>query len=334
MSFASIGRALVRRWYVSVLGILITVGLLAGAVVEVPATYQARASVLLLPPKTKLEANPLLGLGGLQEVSDVLARAISDSETADQILAIGSGGKYSVGRDTSTSGPIILITAEASTSTAALAIKRALIDKLGPILTGLQVSQNVPTDSLITLVTLTDDKTVSTQRKSQLRALIAAAAVGILLTILLVALVENRSTRRKRKLADRAAADAQLDEPEGHPGHVPADADDGAGEDDLAGSNDLPGRDEGGADHPAGNYEDDPAEPEHRIPAGSDRPVPDQALAAPGSQGAAADQAHSRTADLATSRSAEPAGGRAGAPVAGRRRNAAGRRRTRARTNG
>ncbi|MEO9239028.1 MAG: hypothetical protein ABI418_13175, partial [Jatrophihabitantaceae bacterium] len=132
MSFASIGRALVRRWYVSVLGILITVGLLAGAVVEVPATYQARASVLLLPPKTKLEANPLLGLGGLQEVSDVLARAISDSETADQILAIGSGGKYSVGRDTSTSGPIILITAEASTSTAALAIKRALIDKLGP----------------------------------------------------------------------------------------------------------------------------------------------------------------------------------------------------------
>src|SRR5215470_17013903 len=110
MSLTGIGRTLIRRWYVTVLGLVLTIGLASVAASSSPPTYEARASVVLVPPKSNQLQNPFLGLGGLQEVSDVVSRAISDTATADAITAAGGSPKYSVGRDTSTSGPILLIT--------------------------------------------------------------------------------------------------------------------------------------------------------------------------------------------------------------------------------
>ncbi|HTZ43829.1 MAG TPA: hypothetical protein VMB79_08185 [Jatrophihabitans sp.] len=210
MSLSSVWRTLIRRWYVTLLGLLLTLGLVYAGAKLSPPTYQARASVLLIPPKSQQEANPYLGLGGLQEVSDVLSRAVSDSVTTDAVTAAGGSAKYSVARDTSTTGPIILVTAEAPSAATALLTDKLLIQRMGPALTSLQAGQDVPAGAYINLITLSADQKAAVQRKSQLRACIAGGAAGLLLTVLLVAFAEKTANRRRgrRSAAAVAAGDA------------------------------------------------------------------------------------------------------------------------------
>ncbi|MCW2530013.1 MAG: hypothetical protein JWM76_4873, partial [Pseudonocardiales bacterium] len=53
---------MLRRWYLTFVGVLVTAALCAAAIVLVPAKYQASASLLLLPPKTAVGngGNPYL----------------------------------------------------------------------------------------------------------------------------------------------------------------------------------------------------------------------------------------------------------------------------------
>lgn len=206
MSLSSIWRVLLRRWYVSVFGLLLTVALGVGGALLSPPTYEAHATVLLVPPKTNQQLNPYLNLGGLQEPSDAISRAMSNTETSDAILAAGGSGKYSVARDTSTSGPIILITTDASTGATALKTTQLLINRMAPVFDKLQANQNVPDGSYITITVLAQDDKATKQTKSQLRSIIALAAVGLILTVLMVGFAEKSLTRRaKAKRGDAAA---------------------------------------------------------------------------------------------------------------------------------
>jgi hypothetical protein len=202
MSLAGIWRVLLRRWYITLLGLLITVGLVAGAIIKVPPTYSARATVLLIPPQTGKEVNPYLSLGGLQEVSDVLATAMSDDATSQEVIAQGGSPTWAVGRDTSTSGPIVLVTSTGSTAGSALLTVKILVDKLNPVLQQLQTQQNVPQDSFIRTITVRQDRTAELDRKGQLRSTIAAAALGLLLTVLLAAITDNRLNKRRERKAE------------------------------------------------------------------------------------------------------------------------------------
>lgn len=199
MSLSSIWRVLLRRWYVTLFGLVLTVGLAAAGAVLSPATYEAHATILLVPPKTNQQLNPYLNLGGLQEPSDAISRAVSDTDTTNYVLAHGGSGKYSIARDTSTSGPIILVTADGKSNAVALKTVQLLVDRIGPEFDKLQAAQNVPQGSYITVITLKKDDKAVIQTKSQIRSVISLAAVGIVLTILLVAFAEKTINRRKNK---------------------------------------------------------------------------------------------------------------------------------------
>jgi len=86
MSLAGIWRVLLKRWYITLIGLIITGGFVAAAITKVPPEYSARATVLLIPPQTGKEVNPYLSLGGLQEVSDVLSNAMASDQTSDLVL--------------------------------------------------------------------------------------------------------------------------------------------------------------------------------------------------------------------------------------------------------
>ncbi|MCW2540865.1 MAG: hypothetical protein JWN95_2590 [Frankiales bacterium] len=196
MSLSSIWRIMLRRWYVTLFGLVFTAALTVGAGILSPPTYEADASVLLIPPKTAQSVNPFMGLGGLQEVADVVSRAASDAKTTDALLAAGGTAQYAVGRDTSSTGPIILITATADSAQQALLSVKFLVDRLGPSLEALQSAKDVPLESFITQYDLSSDQTAKVQRKAQLRSCITAAALGILFTVLLVAFAEKILRRR------------------------------------------------------------------------------------------------------------------------------------------
>lgn len=214
----SILHTLVRRWPVTILGILLTGALCFVAYVAVPVRYQATANVLLVPPKSGPGDNPLLDLTGMDNVADVLARAATDTKATEQVARAGLIGSFGVARDITTGGPVLLITTTSPTAQQALDLRAQVIGVLDPTLASLQTSMDVSISSRITTNVLNASNTATVVAKSQTRALIAAGAVGLLLTLQLVALVERLSLRRaRRRAADADAAAAPVADAERDP---------------------------------------------------------------------------------------------------------------------
>lgn len=209
-SFSDLPRIMRQRWYFTLVGLLVTALLCGLAAIAVPVKYQARAQILVLPPHTSVGTggNPYLALGGLQAASDVLARAMSDGKTFQLLRSQGVTGTYTVARDLTTSGPILLVVAEDSTPAGALNTLSGILSQAAPRLTQLQDDLSVPENTRLTSNVFTQDSVAGIQRKSQLRAILVAFAAGIFVTIMLVSAADSvLSRRRRRRLArsDRAA---------------------------------------------------------------------------------------------------------------------------------
>lgn len=190
-----------QRWYFTIAGLLVTLALCGLASTAVPVKYQAKAQILVLPPKTTVGngGNPYLALGGLQAAADVLARAMSDAQTYAKLRGEGITGTYTVARDLTTSGPVLLVAADNSTPDSALATLQGILAQAAPRLTELQDALTVPDSTRLTSDVFTQDKVATAQRKSQIRAILVAFAAGIFATVLLVSAGDSMLTRRARR---------------------------------------------------------------------------------------------------------------------------------------
>jgi hypothetical protein len=206
--FLSDWRVLIRRWYIVVLGLLATVALCYAATVFVPVSYEATADVLLLPPKVNTIAkagatattqpdNPFLALGGLDTVSAVLSKTLSDRATQLTVQQAGGTGTFTVVQDLTAGGPVLLVTVTASTPAATLRTLAAVTGVVPLALARLQTTSGVPANALIRSKVITRDNIAQPVRKSQLRAMMAAAAAGLGGTVLLTALVDGYLARRR-----------------------------------------------------------------------------------------------------------------------------------------
>src|ERR1700716_4105637 len=108
MNSTSLPRLAVRRWPVTILGLILTATLAAAAITTVKPTYTAQTSVLLVPP-VKAGQNPFLALGGLEQIADVASRSLADDSTTTALQAKGLTGTYALSRDQSVSGPIVAV---------------------------------------------------------------------------------------------------------------------------------------------------------------------------------------------------------------------------------
>jgi hypothetical protein len=212
MNSTSLPRLAVRRWPVTILGLILTATLAAAAITTVKPTYTAQTSVLLVPP-VKAGQNPFLALGGLEQIADVASRSLADDSTATALQAKGLTGTYALSRDQSVSGPIVAVVGKDATPAGALAMMKAVADMIGPKLTLLQNDAGVRnTALLIQPLTLTAQPQAVIVRKSQQRATVAAAALGLFITLMLLIGAERwsaaRSGRRERR--GRAGKDSAL----------------------------------------------------------------------------------------------------------------------------
>lgn len=217
-SFSDLPRIMVQRWYFTLIGLLITVTLCGLAALAVPVKYQAKAQILVLPPHTSVGTggNPYLALGGLQAASDVLARAMSDGKTFQLLRSEGITGTYTVARDLTTSGPILLVAADDSTPEGALSTLNGILAQAAPRLAALQDDLNVPQSTRLTSDVFTQDTAASTQRKSQIRAVLVGFAGGVFVTIMLVSAADSVLTRRRRRRAAAKPAEPTPDRPDSH----------------------------------------------------------------------------------------------------------------------
>ena len=187
----------IRRWYLLVVGLVVTCLFAAAATVLVPPTYTAQSTVLLLPPSGDSGDNPYLGLGGVSSVPDVLAREMTSTSAESAFLAAGMAGTYTVNNDDTTSAPVILISAAAASKAAALRSIGYLTARAAPTLTLLQSESRVPGAARISTRVLNSDHRATAVTKSTLRAQIVGVLLGLVLTALLV-LVGDRVLARRR----------------------------------------------------------------------------------------------------------------------------------------
>jgi hypothetical protein len=196
-------RALFRRWYAVLLGLLLTGGLCFAAFTLVPLQYQAEANVLFLPPKTISGngGNPYLDLGGLDGFADVAARAVSDPLVVQRLKRDGLVGEFTVVPDLTSSGPVLLVTSKTTEAPTALNSLDLVLKRLPRTAAQIQDSSSIPERAQITVKVITRSEKAEPLTKDQLRVLLVALAGGLGITVFGTSLLDGflraRAGRRR-----------------------------------------------------------------------------------------------------------------------------------------
>jgi hypothetical protein len=219
---------MLRRWYVTIGGVIVTIGLLMATFVLFPAAQQVESRILLLPPKSTVgtKGNPYLGLSGLKQPVDVLVRALTSQEAALEMERRWPNATYLVEPDYTTNGPILVITVEDMNADVALDATAYLLDQAPKTLDALQAGLGVRPNSRITSTVITRDAVPKPVRKAQLRALVVAFGVGVTVTALAAAAVDGLLRRRRQRVMVEADAveTGLMQASNGRPVMVEADA--------------------------------------------------------------------------------------------------------------
>lgn len=201
MPFSSLWQTLARLWYVTLAGLILTIGLGYAATIAVPVQYEAQSRVLLIQ-KTLTGAsaglNPYLGISGLTGFTDVVSRAMTDTATVEDLRAGGLTGTYTAVRDLTTNGSVMLVTVSASSESAAVGDLDLIVKAIPDALSKLQTDVGVQPEAMVSAQVITQDTKATVARKSQIRAMVVALAVGAFGTIVAAVLIDRWRGRRDR----------------------------------------------------------------------------------------------------------------------------------------
>ena len=141
--------------------LILPAGLCFGVTQMVPPSYEIKAMMLVLPPKSTAGkgGNPFLALGGLGSVADVVSRAMMDGNTVKSLVAMGADDKFQVIQDATSAGPVILITSSGHSPAESGKTLRIVKEQIPIKLLKLQKATRVPERSLITVNLLSQDET-------------------------------------------------------------------------------------------------------------------------------------------------------------------------------
>lgn len=192
--------SLMRRWVLALACLMATAGLTYAVSAQVTPTYESRADVVLVPPKSVEDPtmNRYLSLSGLREAVDVLTRSLDAEKTQDAVRRAAQGGTFKTEADATTSAPILIVTASAATPEAAQKVIDAVLDEVPVTLRELQESVGIASSAWITPQVVAVDEEPRTVNKKQIRIVAAAAALLLFLSALLVGAVDNRLLVRSR----------------------------------------------------------------------------------------------------------------------------------------
>lgn len=221
MFLHNLGWGLLRRWYFVLVGILLTA---AGGFVTwtvVPPSYEASSTAVLLPPSSLVgeNGNPYLYMGGLDQVLTVLTVRLNSTEVAEPLVHGRGNVAFTVQKDSTVPGPIMLVTATAESRESAMQLLRDVVDIVPENLSLMQDQLRIPTFSRVEVMTVVQDAEPELMLRDQLRTLLAAVAVGLAATVLATAVLDriltNRKTRKMRRTRSHTEATSTLRQPRG-----------------------------------------------------------------------------------------------------------------------
>lgn len=197
MKLRTLGRAILRRWYAFVAGLL-AVGALSYFVYgQAPVDYKSSGSVVLLPSTKSVgtEGNPYLFLNGLGQAMDVLTRRLSAPDTVARLTKGYSGVTYTALPDVTSGSSILVVTVKSGTAETASSALKAVLTAVPSELSGMQDELSVPNASRIASMQVAAPTTPVADVKPRLQLTAVSTAGGVLLILLLTALLDGMILR-------------------------------------------------------------------------------------------------------------------------------------------
>lgn len=219
-----------RRWYVVIAGLLLTAYGTWTVFSMVPLTYQARASVMLMPPDdtTPEGGNPFLNLSGMAPARDVLTRRVDADIVRLPIEDAFPDVEYVIYADSTTSGPMILAEVRDPDEAETMQVLDRLRTELRDELEQMQVDLGVPAVARIQLTEVAVDQEAEEDASTRLQLTVAAAGVGAVITVLLAGFIDGLVLGRRARRAHAQTAAEQHEAEDGAVSDAAADADSGA----------------------------------------------------------------------------------------------------------
>lgn len=190
-----------RRWYFLVIGLIITGFITYFAFVTVSPTYEAKGSIVLIPPAVAVTVgdNPYLYLGGLDQALGVLQVKVVSPEIAGPLTDRYPGANITIANDATTSGPIMSVAVSANSPGETMELLRGAMELVPTTLGQLQKELNVPAQSVIASMTLSADLEPTIVAKKQIQMTAIAAVGGLAATLLLTGFIDRLMSRRREK---------------------------------------------------------------------------------------------------------------------------------------
>ena len=195
-------KVMARRWpWVLVLLLLMLLACF-GVTRLVPPTYQAQASMVLMPPESpdSPDGNRYLLLGGLTPARDVVLRALSSQSVAASVTRGEPGTGFTIAQDYATSAPIVMITVDSPAEASAVVVLDRIVREVPSVLTSLQNELGTSHSARITSLLVAGDGHPHRVGKKQIRAVVAAAGLSLVAGLLLIRALDGVLLRRRQRM--------------------------------------------------------------------------------------------------------------------------------------
>lgn len=210
-------RSLLRRWYIFLLGLILSAGMGYAAYTVIQPTYEAQSTLLLMPPAEVVgeHSNPYLYLGGMNEALDVLVRRASAPEAITAIEEQFGGVTVTPSADRTTSSPIVVITI---TGPDAQDVLNALDAGRMTVIRNLDSMQNeldIEANMRITTKDLVLAHEATANRKMPIQLAILVVAAGSVGTLMFTGFIDGQLIARAqpKKQPKRKNKRARQDQP-------------------------------------------------------------------------------------------------------------------------
>lgn len=202
--------AILRHKIISVAVILATFAALAGVYLTSEPVYQARSSLVMIPPAppTEEEANdpalegrdnPYARFGDLSIVAAIVSAKLMGQVTRDELAAQGVDPRYEIGpSDRFGAGrPVVDVLSYGSSNDAALEDNEFLVAAFNDDLEAVQAEENTLPRFMLTTRAVDIPSRAEPQLTSRLRSLFAVAALGALALLTAISIADTLGPRSR-----------------------------------------------------------------------------------------------------------------------------------------
>ncbi|WP_369046944.1 hypothetical protein [Sinomonas sp. P10A9] len=206
MRLRTVLRALLRRWYAVIAGLLGVAGLCAYLYGVVPADYKTSGSVVLLPSSEAVGpgGNPYLYLNGLGQAMDVLTRRLSAPDAVERLTQGHPMASYVAAADITSGSSILVVAVKSRSANESADLVQAILADVPSELASMQDELRVPAQSRISSVRVAPPPAPVIDSKTRIQAVAAAGVGSLLALVLLIAMLDSLLLRYARRRSARA----------------------------------------------------------------------------------------------------------------------------------